>query len=395
MRLSNSSSSARFRGLIESTFRSLQEEFQNEGWSVRRDVPGGPLGYQADFVLERAGARYVAELRIAREARRPELPALLADAYVRARLGAAQHQAQPLAIVGAPTISDEWAAELAEHAHRFFPGAAWGLIDGRGRLELHGPGLDAFRRPPRAPRKSPHSEARPDVFSDLGQWMSKTLLAPGLPERLLNAPRKRISGPSQLAALAEVSLPTASRFLRGLEQLQFLDRSEGASLVRRDQFLAEWRRAVRFVGIERPCRWLLSSHDSLEQLAGALQDRAGDSAPEGGRACLGLFAACAGLKLGFVRGAPVHLYLERASDGALERLGLSAARVGERVDVYVREPMFPESLFRAAVTGDGAPVADVIQCWLDVADHPVRGAEQAEQLWKRVLQPHLVEGVLR
>jgi hypothetical protein len=40
-------------------------------------------------------------------------------------------------------------------------------------------------------------------------------------------------------------------------------------------------------------------------------------------------------------------------------------------------------------------VADVIQCWLDVADHPVRGAEQAERLWERVLQPHLVEGKLR
>ncbi|HEY8210212.1 MAG TPA: hypothetical protein VIG99_22160 [Myxococcaceae bacterium] len=387
--------SGHFRGLIELLFQQLGKEFLTEGWSVRREVPGGPPGHRADFVLERGSARYVAELRIGREARRPELPALLADAYVRAQAGAVDHDARPLAIVGAPAISDAWAVELGEHANRYFRGAAWGLIDGRGKLELHGPGLDAIRRPPRATKKSPHASAHPDVFSDLGQWMAKILLAPELPERFLSAPREHVSGPTQLASLAGVSVPSASRFLRRLEQLQFLDRSEGVRLVRRSQFLAEWRRAVRFVGFERPCRWLLPSQDSLAQLAGTLQDRARSSGPEGGRACLGLFAACAGLNLGFVRGAPVHLYLEQASDTALERLGLSAAMAGERVDVFVREPMYPESLFRAAVMGNGAPVADVIQCWLDVADHPVRGAEQAERLWERVLQPHLVEGKLR
>jgi len=38
------------------------------------------------------------------------------------------------------------------------------------------------------------------------------------------------------------------------------------------------------------------------------------------------------------------------------------------------------------------PVADVIQCWLDVSSHPARGAEQAAFIWKRVLGPALASG---
>ena len=265
-------------------------------------------------------------------------------------------------------------------------------IDGRGRLELHGPGLEELRREPELSlEKAARAESRPDVFSDRGQWMAKVLLAPSLPEGLLRAPRARIGGPSQLAHLADVSVPSASRFLSRLDELHYLERANGVRLVRRDQFLADWRRAARFPRDDKPCRWLLPAGDSLQQLADALQENAKSRAPESGRACLGLFAACKRLGFGFVRGAPVHLYLERASDSALESLGLAPASPGEAVDVFVREPMFPEAVFRGAVPQDGVWVADVLQCWLDVADHPVRGAEQANQLWRRVIEPRVLE----
>jgi hypothetical protein len=32
------------------------------------------------------------------------------------------------------------------------------------------------------------------------------------------------------------------------------------------------------------------------------------------------------------------------------------------------------------------------QCWLDVSHHPARGAEMADLLWRRVIQPHYVGG---
>jgi hypothetical protein len=390
----DSSAPARFRLLIDSLFEQVGSAFRRAGWAVHREPSGGPPGYTADYLFERKGLRYVAELRIAREARRPELPALLADAFIRAQVGAKAHHGRPLAMVGAPAISDEWVVELADHAKRFFRGAAWGLIDGRGRLEVHGPGLEELRREPqRVSGRSARPESRPDLFSDRGQWMAKVLLAPSLPEGLLRAPRERIGGPSQLAHLAGVSVPSASRFLSRLDEFHHLERGDGVRLVRRAQFLADWRRVAGFVRDDKPCRWLLPGGDSLDQLVEALRENAKPTVPRSNRACLGLFAACERLGLGFVRGAPVHLYLERASDPALELLGLAPASRGEAVDVFVREPKFPEAVFRAAVPRDGVLVADVLQCWLDVADHPVRGAEQAEQLWRRVIEPQIVEGL--
>ena len=86
----------------------------------------------------------------------------------------------------------------------------------------------------------------------------------------------------------------------------------------------------------------------------------------------------------------MHLYVERPSSALLESLDLVPAAPGERVEVFVREPVFPEALFRGMVLAGQVPVADVLQCWLDVANHPVRGAEQAEHLWKRVLEPSLL-----
>ena len=39
-----------------------------------------------------------------------------------------------------------------------------------------------------------------------------------------------------------------------------------------------------------------------------------------------------------------------------------------------------------AVRRDGVMVADVIQVWLDVLNHPTRGQEQAEHIFRKVLR---------
>jgi hypothetical protein len=44
-------------------------------------------------------------------------------------------------------------------------------------------------------------------------------------------------------------------------------------------------------------------------------------------------------------------------------------------------------VFRATVVRNALPVCDVLQVWLDVADHPSRGASQAKEIWRRVLVP--------
>ncbi|HTV55131.1 MAG TPA: hypothetical protein VMI06_09465 [Terriglobia bacterium] len=93
--------------------------------------------------------------------------------------------------------------------------------------------------------------------------------------------------------------------------------------------------------------------------------------------------------MGFVRGVASHLYLERLDYAALKRLGLSVEDAGRTPDVQLRVPENEESIFRPVVWNGGVPVSDVIQIWLDVANHPARVKEQAEQIWTKVLGPAL------
>ena len=55
--------------------------------------------------------------------------------------------------------------------------------------------------------------------------------------------------------------------------------------------------------------------------------------------------------------------------------------------MLLRVARFPESTFRGAVRRDGVMLADVIQVWLDVLNHPTRGKEQAEHIFRKMLRP--------
>ena len=100
---------------------------------------------------------------------------------------------------------------------------------------------------------------------------------------------------------------------------------------------------------------------------------------------LGLFGAAEVRGQAFVRGVAPHLLHEAPDPAALEALGLVPAGPGDRVDVFVRKPRFPESAFRGVEVVEGTPVVDLFQVWLDVAEHPARGKE---------LSDHLVRGPL-
>lgn len=102
---------------------------------------------------------------------------------------------------------------------------------------------------------------------------------------------------------------------------------------------------------------------------------------------MGLFAAADHHGIGFVHGVQPHVYIERLDAEALQTLGLSSENADRNADVFVRVPKNQDALFRASVQRNGLPVADILQVWLDVGNHPVRGKEQAEQIWKRILAP--------
>ncbi len=70
----------------------------------------------------------------------------------------------------------------------------------------------------------------------------------------------------------------------------------------------------------------------------------------------------------------------------LESLGLVVDSTSSRVDLGLAVPRFPESIYRAR-PASGAPATDVIQCWLETSHYRLRGQEQADFFWRRVLEP--------
>jgi len=226
------------------------------------------------------------------------------------------------------------------------------------------------------------------MLSDLGQWMLKVLLSHRLPPELrMLAPHDRspidapIVNAAALARVADVSVPSASRFVAALRDEQFVvDDDRGLAVVRLDDLLDRWHAAYKRRPAEARARWIFAPKAPSRQLDEALA-----KSPE--RACLALFAACDRLGFPFVHGVAPHIHVEHLSADALRALGLRLAEPGEAADVIQREPRFPESVFRGAAD---RRVADVLQCWLDVADNPARGEEMAEHLFEHVIGPHLL-----
>lgn len=162
------------------------------------------------------------------------------------------------------------------------------------------------------------------------------------------------------------------------------------------KLLESWRVSIR-APVEVGVRWLLPSRSpasALDELVGKRDaaEHLGNQHQQ--RLCLSLFSACEALHLGFVQGAPEHLEVD-SIEHFLQEEGdqLQVAKEAERVDVWVREPRFPENVFRGRVcpSGNGRPCADVLQCWLEVKGHPARGLAQAEYLEQRALARVLSE----
>jgi hypothetical protein len=213
--------------------------------------------------------------------------------------------------------------------------------------------------------------------------MLKVLLAPEISEGLLKAPRGQYANASQLARAADVSIMTAFRLVRQLQQEGYLDeRANHLRLVRRDDLLRRWQASAERAVREVPMRFVLPGAAEV-QLGKVLA---------GGRACLALFAAADALRLGHVSGVPRYVYVERLRPSSLEAWkSLRPSAAGEPPDVIVRQAPAPRSVFRGMVQSAGGPASDVLQVWLDVAAHPSRGREQADHIRKRALQ-RLIEG---
>jgi hypothetical protein len=377
----------------DEALRLAARAFKDAGWKVQSESGPG----RADLLLRRGHHRYAAELKFGAEPRRDRLIPLLAAAILESQAVARDSPAKPLALVSSSRLPEAVIRELFDYALRVAPDVAIGLVDLEGRIEMRGAKLEELvRRPMRsAALKQPAVPHQPfDPFSDLNQWMLKVLLSHRLPAELLKAPRADAANGAELAAVAHVSAPSASRLLRYLNDHGFMDELAPLRLVRAQELLRQWKAAYVRPPRELKMRWLIPGKtDQLLQALRRYQARRHahddpERAPRGNRlprACLALFSAADALGFGHVRGVPQCMYLERPDIGALEAIGLVRANVNDAVQVVVRIPRWPHAVFRAAVDRDGVLVSDVLQLWLDVSEHPARGAEQADEIWRRVL----------
>jgi DNA-binding MarR family transcriptional regulator/Holliday junction resolvase len=376
----------------------LVRMLQDSGWEVFRK----PSFFgEADVLARKGNLNYAIKLKRAPESRRDRVVPLLAEAILQAQAHAQKvPEARALAIIASPHLSVAVVDQALEFHHNYAPDIAVGFFDGRGFQVFRAPGLESLNSPPPEINqgRSPVPESQSySLFSDLGQWMLKVILAQYIEPRFLNAPRRKIRNASELAIAAGVSQISASRLVRQLEAEGFLDRyADQLELVRVEDLLEEWQAAERRAFKEIPCRWVIPGH-GRKQLESALHDysarhrqQSAENYGERGspRVCLGLFAAADALDLGFVQGVPPVLYVDRMEADLIQQLGISQERAIQ-ADVYLRIPSHKEAIFRAAVEHKGVLVSDAVQVWLDVSNHPSRGKEQADRIRDQVLRPLL------
>lgn len=362
---------------LQGRLDALAALFAEAGWSADPEPTGRPGA--PDLLVGRGPLLYAVEAKVA-EGRADRVLPLLSQAVLQARQHAARHGAQPLAVVLVGHLSPSLQRKVIDFRNDYLADAPIGVFSEHDGSLFIGPGLDGLgQAAPRARARG--ASARPrkdsDLFSDLNQWLLKVLLAPELPEALLNAPRRTYATGAELAQAAGVSPMSVSRFLRRLQEEAFLDQASGELvLVRREELFRRWQSAAMRSSPELRLSFLMppGSPRQLHALANQLD------------ACVGLFSAAELLGVGHVSGAIPHLYVRRLSPpGGAAWPGLVPSAPGERPHVILKQSRAPESLFRAAVRVGDVRVSDVVQVWLDVSAHPSRGAEQAEVLRRGVL----------
>lgn len=364
-----------------------------QAWGHRFKGSGDP-----DFVFTDAqGTRYAAGAKVVRDGRTDRVIAQLSVAIVQASHYAKNdYNTQPMAIVyvsnvvplmlrGVRDFVDQYAAD-ANVAIVTDEGASLFRLNGVWQQDSMMESMLFEANERRYIGRGKTSAAPFNPFSDLNQWMLKVLLAAEISPELLKAPREPIYSGADLARAAGTSAMTASRLIQYLKKERFLvDGSAGLTLGRREDFFNLWRSA----SIASPAEYRMRFRARV-----ATKDQLGFLLKElGDKACLGLFSAADHLGMGHVSGVPPYIYMERLPVLEAQRPEWARTVVcepGQAPDFFVRRAMAPVSTFRGAVERDGQLCTDVIQVWLDVVNHPTRGAEQADHIYRKVLQP-LVE----
>lgn len=291
--------------------------------------------------------------------------------------------AKPLIVVVAKTLTPRLVDQLGSFISKYAPDVAIGMFDSCGLRRFAGEGLKGMNRNAQH-QPSDRAEAKPvHLFSDLSQWLLKVLLAPDLAdESLLHAPLMRYRNTSELARAGGVSVMTAFRFVEELRANGYLHESSNfIRLVRLDDLLERWKAAVVRPVVSVAANWLFKTdkETDIQRLSKTLGDDG----------CVAFYAAARALGFGIARGVPTHIYVKRLPSDLGRTLGLLEVAEGSPAQVILRVPSAKQAVFRGAVSIREVRSCDVLQTWLDVSHDPSRGSEEADHLYRRVMEPML------
>ena len=292
--------------------------------------------------------------------------------------------AQPLVIALIPIATNSHFEAIEKMFKRLAPDVGWAVVsqDGSWRIQLRDFSNQKQLHKQIYRYSGPSTSTSVNLFSDGNQWLLKTLFAEYLPEGTINAPRTTYISGRQLAERALVSHVSANRFVSQLMIEGYLDtKADHLKLKNRKDLLLRWRAACNTSKTELKANFLFPSNaDSLlRKLMRANYENA----------CLGLFAAADALGVGHVSGTPIYLYVPKLSEVTLGLGGwreLKPVNASEAAAVIIRQAPFPKSIYRGSVNRDGMRCTDLLQTWLDVSYHPMRGQEQANLIYEQHLR---------
>lgn len=284
-----------------------------------------------------------------------------------------------LVVITLPRLGRRTVQAVTAFMATYASDVAWALVgeDGAVAARLPDAALEIeHHRRVRARRAPKRRSVR--LFSDLNRWMLKVLLLRNAPEGMWGGPRQPAASQSELQRIAHVSPGTAHRFVKTLEEQDFLRvTSEGLEIIRRRQLLEVWLRQEQ---AERrpvvPARSLFG--DGLDWSA-LMNARPADI-----RVAVGGFDACKAV--GVLHTVADLPFVHIAGDLELLLDAWDLEPCEER-DAGLRLVVsrYPESVFRGTIAPHGVPTVDILQAALDVIDVPGRGPEQVEYILDHVL----------
>ncbi len=352
-----------------------------------------PAGVRRERVLYKKGpVCYAVETRSVPLYRAGDFRALIGDAILRFRASGGAERL--LLAVRFGRMGHKAESDLCEYAAKHLPDLCWLLVPDRGDARLHLAPHGDETIPCDAQSDAGAACVRPAgssrLFSPKSQWLWKLLLMPGVDESRWGGGPVRPRSVSELAARSGVSQPAVSAFVGRAEAAGFLSRGAGRlTVVNHRELLDDWVYAAKHmrrqvIGV-RPLYKEATDEGLLKRIREYCKRYSAPS--DFPPVVVGSHLACHLLGLGRSNQRSARLHLAgRPVAEVMEALDLVPDAENAAALALVTDSL-ADSIHRGCVSVDGVPVADALQCYLDVRPSHARGYEQAEFIYERVLRP--------